>query len=55
MQIAQVVVPIAGVMTTIATPMDLQITPVALSCTSREKEFQEVGDNFKEINARLDR
>lgn len=55
MQIVQVVVPITGVTTNIATPMDFQITFVALGRTSREQEFQEVGDNLKVIDARLDR
>lgn len=39
----------------IATLMDFQITLVALIRTSRKQEFQEVGENLKAIDARLDR
>lgn len=39
MRIAQVVVPIGGVMANIATPMNFKITSVALGRTTREQEF----------------
>lgn len=53
MRIAQIVVPIAGVTTDFATPMDFHITSVALGRTSKKQEFQEVGENLKAIDARV--
>lgn len=37
-----------------ATPMDFQITLVALGWTTKEQEFQELSDTIRVINARLD-
>lgn len=54
MRIAQVAVPIGHVTQDIATPMDFQITLVALGRTTKEQEFQEVGDTLKAISVRLD-
>lgn len=54
MRIAQVAIPIGDVARDDATPMDFQITSVALGWTTKQQKFQELGDTTQVINARLD-